>query len=485
MKYYYGLVILGITISSLIFSISGEVHHQKVFNDQLYNHRPWQKFFQSEKNIDSIQFNIPAFNKVDLKKGTSIKYLNLPEHEPVSFVMTIKGGAFSEPEKDTGIHSVWISVLENSIKDQLDQLELHGTQWSLNQSEEWTTLSIRALDEYAISDIESLLNFFASARLDEKFLKIARQKHLRFIADIENNPATLAFLLAEKKIWGNHPYRSRKIPRKIDFTIDDIKKWHYKQITSGNLYFYSTIDFNNKSLIKTLNSFLTGLNKKPVYVPVKKSVKNLPAQRPVIYHFHKEIPTSVILFAARGMAHKNKDYYSYKIANHIIGGDSFNSIIPKKIRVENGWAYASYSFYRSGRIDGSTYIFSQSSWHYTPSVLKEIIHILNNQEYLNEERIKHTKQSSTNRFVFLYKNGHDLLMQKINIEQDNLSESFLSEFTQKMNQTKISSIREAGKNYFSSNNFSIFIVGPAKIAEDPWLKKNFNYKEVTLRDILQ
>lgn len=461
------------------------VQHQNSFNDELYQDRPWKKFFKNEKNPE---FYIPKFKTISLLNNAEIKYLSFPKQELLSFVITIKGSESLEDSKTNGITSLWLNVLENSLKEHVINLERHGTQWSLDKKEEWIVLTIRSLKNYFISDLSEILDFLNSPEWNANFLEIEKKNHLRFISELSENPNQLAFILTEKIMWKNHPIRGRKIPRKLDFTIDQINQWHKKQISSNHIFFYMLTDQTEiEPIISLLNSFLKKLPK--TYDQSYPEYKHKPITnkepKPILYHYHKEIPTSVILFAAPGIAHNHPDYYAYKLANHIIGGDSFNSVIPKKIRVENGWAYSSYSFYQSGRTNGSTYIFSQSSYQYTSNVLKEIQNILKDQSYLNEKNIEHAKKTSINRFVFLYRNHYELMMQKIMIAQDDLSENFLSDFTKELKKTETLQIQKSGQKYFSPNIFNVFIVGPASIAKSSYIQKNYQYHQANLKDILE
>jgi zinc protease len=70
------------------------------------------------------------------------------------------------------------------------------------------------------------------------------------------------------------------------------------------------------------------------------------------------------------------NYYTLRLFDFLLGGDSFNSYLTQKIRTEKGWAYSAYSSFETDDFTGSIMLFTQTANMNLPEVIAAIDDIL-------------------------------------------------------------------------------------------------------------
>ena len=65
-----------------------------------------------------------------------------------------------------------------------------------------------------------------------------------------------------------------------------------------------------------------------------------------------EFPQSTVIFGQRGVSRKNKDYFSIRVLNYVLGGGGFQSRLYKEVREKSGLVYSIYSYLVPYQNDG-------------------------------------------------------------------------------------------------------------------------------------
>ena len=73
-------------------------------------------------------------------------------------------------------------------------------------------------------------------------------------------------------------------------------------------------------------------------------ISTLPNLRNGVETFEIETPQTTVVFGQRGLSRNDKDYFSARIANYVLGGGGFQSRLYKEIREKNGLVYSIYSY---------------------------------------------------------------------------------------------------------------------------------------------
>ncbi len=132
----------------------------------------------------------------------------------------------------------------------------------------------------------------------------------------------------------------------------DILKSFKKSITKNNLVIGIAGDISSELAKKYIDYVFGNL-------PINNSIKpisKIPNLRNGVEIFEIDTPQTTVVFGQIGLSRNNKDYFSARIANYILGGGGFQSRLYKEIRERNGLVYSIYSyllpFERTGIIIG-------------------------------------------------------------------------------------------------------------------------------------
>jgi zinc protease len=66
-----------------------------------------------------------------------------------------------------------------------------------------------------------------------------------------------------------------------------------------------------------------------------------------LFHLQKKVTQSTIIMGNLAPEKTSPDYYAFEIANYILGGGGFSSLLTSEIRSNRGLAYSVGSFYRA------------------------------------------------------------------------------------------------------------------------------------------
>ncbi len=455
-----------------------DVSHRQDFSGYDAKDRPWYPLLK--KNSPPLE--IPRFHQSTI--AGNIPVYSLPENKSLlrSIFIRLDGGMTEE--NHNGLTRFWADVWLENGKRLLPAIGEHGTSWEVSVDDDHVMIRIYGLADYFFEDTLAILEYLLLPRWDEKILVAEKNKYEQEIKDLKENPAGLAFQYARRIVWKNHPVRGRRIPSSLAFSLTDLEKRHKEMVARNRVSVFSSFPLEEKKFKDVLEKTLAKLSaNSPIARKLSNvSPENFPGKTPV-YHYVMDIPTSVILYAGPGVSHGDHQYYAYKLANHIVGGDSFNSVIAKKIRVEKGWAYAAYSYYESGKYDGTTYFFIQASGEYAAGVLGEMGKIQKSGDYMTPEKLEHARSSVSNKFVFLYSTLHELLQQKIAIYNDGLPEEYLETFIPQIQSVTLEQWKNAKENYFSGKNMPVILVGPQSIKTA--IGTEYNYRIIKWEDLVE
>lgn len=434
--------------------------------------RPWIKFLSKDLIPTS---NIPDFIYQNISSDLDAYYISDLSSHKIKCVLTLKTGRFLESQKHAGITKLWGSTVEVlGTKDYpraflAEYLEGHATKLKIFVHLEYIQISVTAFSHFFWNDFQLVLDAVQNPLWEEDTFRIQKKKHIqRFKRKLEN-PAYLSRYLSVKYIYRDN-IRSDILASSSsieNITLNDLKEWHNKiwsvskrQIhASGNL---QPDDFSDKILL------LLKKNQIPQTSDLEMSVSTIlsdpfklgfPSQE--VFYYIKNIPQTIMLLVAKSSTNMEKDLFGIKIFNFLLGGDSFNSELVQKIRVENGWAYTVYSHYNMDQYSGLSYIFLQSQNENVSNVTTKLYSILSNpSNIISLHSLKRAKMSIANQYVFLYETLEQLLEQRINLLLSGRLQSYYAEYLPNIKNVSISNLTKISQKYYDINKYAWIVIGP-------------------------
>jgi predicted Zn-dependent peptidase len=232
-----------------------------------------------------------------------------------------------------------------------------GGTLSATVSQDYSSLTVRGLSEFAPRLIDLVADVAVNATLPADEIAILKQQHLQSVAQNKASPQFLSNQAFRRALFGDHPY-ARTSETEVTLNAIDrprIEAFHRSHYRPGNAFVLIVgavePDAAIASVEKAFGSWTRGDAPKATYAAA-------PALSGRHVYFIQR-PNSVQSSISVGnMAVKRSDarWYELTLANAIFGG-AFNSRIIRNIREEKGYTYSPGSTL-TGFADAGFYRFS-------------------------------------------------------------------------------------------------------------------------------
>lgn len=269
-----------------------------------------------------------------------------------------------------------------SAKRLAQQLELVGAELETDADRDLGMLRLLSLSETRY--LEKALHVASAIISTPNFPNAAFQNmKKRFIGAVhmrKQMPDAIAKDMLFGYLYGKHPYAHPVMGTPT--TIAEIKR-------QDIIHFYDQHYVQQNAVLTLIGNLTQGRAKEishALLAPLARgnnppSMLSLPAHIPSTLHYeHQHFPSdqTVLMMGWLGIPNNSADYFPLLLANHILGGSSFNSILFKKIRVEQGLAYAISSTLTTMKLAGPIVIavqtrhsHAQKTYTLTMNLLKE------------------------------------------------------------------------------------------------------------------
>jgi zinc protease len=263
----------------------------------------------------------------------------------VTVTLTVLSGYSSDPADLTGLAAFTADAVQEGTKTRTSKeirRQVFGMGGSLSgaASQDFTSLTVRGLSEFAPQLIELVADVAMNPTLPEDEIGIIRQQRQQNVMQQKASPQFLANRQFRRALFGEHPYARLSETEAGLQAIDRAKleAFHRDHYRPNNALLIVVGAVDPDAIIgvatKTLGGWARGDVQKPTYPPPPP----LNGRRV----FFIERPNSVQSSIALGnFAIKRSDprWYEETVANTIYGG-AFNSRIVRNIREEKGYTYS-------------------------------------------------------------------------------------------------------------------------------------------------
>lgn len=298
-----------------------------------------------------LGFNLQASSHLNIEEVTTnkgLKFLFVENRDlpKVSLNISFKdAGYVYESGEKQGL--AWFTSLviqegagKNDAKDFVKKLEDKGISLNFIAGLEAFRVLLNTLSENLEDAISLLSDAIMRPKVDLEGLNRVFEKAKVNFNNFEKDPYIIAAKELDTLLFKKHPY-SRDPHGTLDtimsITRDDVITYIKRGFTKDNIVI-SVVGCATKEQVSTLlDKYLSKLPSKRSKVR-KVSVKNEfgPAESKSVF---MDIPQSVILFAQKGIAYEDPNYYTASVLINALGGMSLNSILMKELRQNLGISY--------------------------------------------------------------------------------------------------------------------------------------------------
>jgi zinc protease len=303
--------------------------------------------------ILTVLVAMPARAEVNIQQVTSPGGLKawLVEEPSIPFValdMSFRGGASLEVADKRGAINLMTALLEEGAGS-MDAREFARAAEGLASSfrfsvdDDELNVSARFLTENQEASVALLKEALQNPSFDADAIERVRGQVLSSIRSSAKDPGDIARKTMDELLYGDHPYGSSlngTVETVTALTRDDLVAAHRDVLARDRIFIGVAGDITPQALGLLLDDLLGGLPETGAPLPARAEV-NVPSGVTVVDF---ATPQSVALFAQKGIAQKDEDWFAATVMNHILGGGSFESRLMAEVREKRGLTYGVYSY---------------------------------------------------------------------------------------------------------------------------------------------
>ena len=296
---------------------------------------------------------VPARAEVNILQVTSPGGLKawLVEEPSIPFValdISFRGGASLEAADKRGAINLMTALLEEGAGS-MDAREFARASEGLASSfrfsvdDDELNVSARFLTQNQDASVALLKEALQNPSFDADAIERVRGQVLSSIQSSAKDPGDIARKTMDELLYGDHPYGSSlngTVETVTNLTRDDLVAAHRDVMARDRIFIGVAGDITPQALGLLLDDLLGGLPETGAPLPARAEV-NVPSGVTVVDF---ATPQSVALFAQKGIAQKDGDWFAATVMNHILGGGSFESRLMAEVREKRGLTYGVYSY---------------------------------------------------------------------------------------------------------------------------------------------
>lgn len=420
-----------------------------------------------------IHFNLYASNEIPVKEVITTKGLkflfvennNIPK---ISLNVTFKEAGYAyENQSKQGLSCFTSSVIQegsgnNDAKNFAKMLENRGIRLNFYTGLEDFTISLDTLSENLEEGISLLSDAIIRPKVDsDGFNRTLEMAKVQF-NHLKNDPNWIAKQELDRLLFNKHPYSRSEcgtLETIATITRDDIFRYIRNNFTKDNIVISVVGSVKREEVSQLLDKYLSKL-------PSRRSkVRKIPIKNDfglaINKHIFMNIPQSVILFAQKGLAHDDSNYYNAVVLINALGGIGLNSLLMNELRQNLGITYGVNLKILNNRhadiIFGSIHTDSSTSSK-SISAIKEVLGKVK-EEGIDEKLFKNTKATIINAYISSIFSNNDIIKKLDNIQLYNHDIDYVNNFINNVNDVKIEEINELAKSLLSPEGLFFVEVG--------------------------
>jgi zinc protease len=259
------------------------------------------------------------------------------------------GGSSQDPAGKEGVSNFLSGMLDEGAGDLnaqsfQERMEEIAMRMGFEGSRDHFYGSFETLTVNRAKAVELLTLAINKPRFDADAAERVRKQLLAGLAYSVRNPDRVASREWSRTAFPNHPYGrpTEGTPESVAaITPDDLRTAHKRMFARNTLRVVAVGDINATDLAAMLDQIFGGL---PAKADLAAVAKVAPLTGGVQRVVEMDVPQSVAIFGANGIARKDPDFIPAFVVNQILGGGGFASRLMEEVREKRGLAYSVYSY---------------------------------------------------------------------------------------------------------------------------------------------
>lgn len=255
------------------------------------------------------------------------------------------GGATQDPAGKASVANFTAGVLDEGAGD-LDtrafreRLDRSAISLSFDAARDHFRGSLRTLKDKRDEAFDLTRLALTQPRFDTEPTERVRAQVMSSLRRQSVNPSSLASRRFFEAAYGQHPY-ALQVSGSLDsvptITVDDLKAYVKRNLARDTLTIAVVGDIDAATLGPLLDRTFGGLPEKADLVTTPDVEMSTSANR---INVPLDVPQTVILFGAPGIARADKDFMTAYVLNHIMAASGLTSRLYREVREKRGLIYS-------------------------------------------------------------------------------------------------------------------------------------------------
>lgn len=278
----------------------------------------------------------------------------------------------------------------------------------------------------------------------------------------KENPSRLLSIRFYRAVYGSHPYAAPTTGTQRSLSMirpDDIKAFKSRYLVNNNLNIAITGQLNAEQATRIANAITKVL-------PQGEKAPPLPNPRPItgqsVYHIPFDSTQSHVMMGHLGITRNHPDRLALEVANTMLGGSGFNSLLMQELRVKRGYTYGAYSNFNYTQATGLFSLsYSTRNDYLIPSIrvahqtLKNFV-----QQPIDLKALEETKKGLLRAFPSNLSSNAAINAQLGLIGFYGLPADYLSQYPIQLQRLSAIDIQRAIQTYFKPDQLVTVIISP-------------------------
>lgn len=293
---------------------------------------------------------VPRFERVAMPNGTVLLLMERHDVPLISFTAVMRGGALTDPPKQSGMASLLAGLLEKGAGKRdaaalAEALAAVGGVIATDSEAERVSVDGSFLARDQALMIEVLADILQRPRLARAEFLALQSRHIEFIrAAKDSDLNSLAPIYGHAALFGDHPYGRPARGSEASLaaiTHEDLQRYYREQFGADRLVLAVVGDFTTAQMKQQLGAAFGGWHKAAATLPAAPAPVVVRRRRVVLI----DAPDSVqsYFWAGNvGVARSFPERAPLDVVNTLFGG-RFTSLLNSELRIRTGLTYGASS----------------------------------------------------------------------------------------------------------------------------------------------
>ncbi|KPJ70226.1 hypothetical protein AMJ44_00495 [candidate division WOR-1 bacterium DG_54_3] len=416
---------------------------------------------------------MPKAETVELKNGLKLFLVEDHEYPTIDLRAMVKTGSVYEPSTKIGLGTITAQVLRTGgtafqTGDEIDkELETMAATIETHMDRDYSYLTVSVLKEDIDKALKILTDILMSPAFAEDKIELAKIQQNSIISRRNDEIMQIANREFRKLIYGKEsPYAHH--PEYTDtgaVTREDILDFYKRYFYPNNTTMAVWGDFNAKAMVTKLRNTLGKWKSAKISVPPLPLVKY--EYKYTVNLINKpDVNQSNIMIGHIGGLMSNPDYPALNVMNSILSYDRMF----KKIRTDEGLAYAVWGFYGAfyqypGVFWNGAQTKSESTVYAIELMLGEMKRIT--EEEVTDEELARAKDEYLNSFVFNFDSKEKIVRRLMTYAYYGYPLDFMDRVKAGVEKVTKADVIKVAKKYLRPEKVQILVVGKKEDFDKP------------------